>query len=49
MARNIDMELNLVVGKINCVSPNYTPLTLNFNTCIKSSIEVVTELLHCQY
>ena len=38
MARNIVIELNLAVGKINCVSPNFIPPT--FNTCNKSSIIV---------
>ena len=33
MAGNIGMELNLAVGKINGVSPNFIPPT--FNTCIK--------------
>ena len=34
-SRNIDVELNLTVGKINFVLPNFTPST--FNTCIKHS------------
>ena len=42
MAGNNDMELKLAVCEINCVSPT-------FNTCIKTSIEAVTELLCCQY
>ena len=33
IAKNIDMELNLVVGKINYVLPNFILPT--FNTCIK--------------
>ena len=35
MAGSIGMELNLAVGKINCVSPNLVLPT--FNTCIKNS------------
>ena len=35
MARIICMELNLAVGKINGMSPNFIPLT--FNICIKNS------------
>ena len=35
MARSIGMELNLAVGKINCVPPNFISPT--FNTCIKNS------------
>ena len=33
VARNIGVELNLAVGEINCVSPNFIPPT--FNTCLK--------------
>ena len=32
---NIDMELNLAVGDINCMSLNFIPPT--FSTCIKIS------------
>ena len=32
MARNLGMELNLVVCKINDLSPNFIPPT--YNTCI---------------
>ena len=46
MAGNIGVELNLAVGKINCVSPNHIPPTFNMCTCIKNCIEAVTELLH---
>ena len=46
MARNIGMELNLVVGEINCVLLSFIPQT--FNTCIKT-IEAVIELILCQY
>ena len=44
MTRNIGVELNLVVDKINHVSSNYIPPT--FNTCIKTSIEAIK---CCQY
>ena len=44
MAGNIGMELNFVVGKINCVLPNFNPPTFN-----KNYIEVITELLRHQY
>ena len=37
---NIGMQLNLTVVRINHVSPNLIPPTLN--TCIINSIEVVT-------
>ena len=43
MATNIGVELNLAVGKINHVSTNFISPT--FNTCIKNSIETVTEVL----
>ena len=35
-----------MVGKINRVLSNFIPPT--FNTCIKNSIEAVTELLRCK-
>ena len=35
MARNIGVELNLAVDKINSISPNFIPPT--FNTSIKNS------------
>ena len=44
LTRNIGVELNLAVDKINHVSPNYIPPT--FNTCIKTSVE---EIKRCQY
>ena len=34
MAKNIDVKLSLVIGKINHVSPNFILST--FNSCIKS-------------
>ena len=34
MAANIGVKLNLVFGKISCVSPNFIPPT--FNTYIKT-------------
>ena len=40
MVRNIGMEINLTVVRINRVSPNFIPPT--FNTCIINSIDVVT-------
>ena len=40
MVRNIGMELNLTVVRINHVSAYFIPIT--FNTCIMNSIEVVT-------
>ena len=33
VTRNIGVELNIVFGKINCVSPNFIPLT---DICIKT-------------
>ena len=35
ITRNIVVELNLVVGKINCVSPSFILST--FNDCVKNS------------
>ena len=39
MAGKIGMELNLVVGKIDFVSPNFTPPT--FNTCDKTQLLIL--------
>ena len=40
MVRNIGVELNLTVVRINHMFPDFIPPT--FNTCIINSIEVVT-------
>ena len=51
-SRNIDVKLNLTVGKINFVLPNFT---VNINTCIKLSkclhfnIEAYFQTAKCYY
>ena len=44
MAGSIGMELNLAVGKINCMSPNFVLPT--FNTCIKTLNAYILILKH---
>ena len=42
MAGNIGVELNLAVGEISLVSPNFNPPT--FNPCIKNLQQAVKNL-----